>query len=145
MSTIFKADPIRLAEPVSATQQPIAGYSPPMTAEEGMLATNAADSTARTPGSPQIQRRRFRNPIGIGFRGESATGYGFVSHRFTEHPTYNSRRSKSAVADQAIDLVSLLKHDEPVAYVSKNLPPDGTNRAMPTRPLDELSASGCRT
>src|SRR5258708_39906209 len=37
---------------------------------------------------------------------------------------------------QDLELVSLLKHDEPVAYVSKNLPRMDELREAKTRPLD---------
>ena len=40
-----------------------------------------------------------------------------------------------------LELVSLLKHDEPRVYLSKNLPRMGELRNAPTRPLDAFEAA----
>jgi hypothetical protein len=46
---------------------------------------------------------------------------------------------------QSLDLVSLLKHKEPAAYVSKNLPRMQELRHAPTRPLNAFESSALKS
>jgi hypothetical protein len=74
----------------------------------------------------------------IGFVKDQNHVAGFQSHRFTKMPevspikTQSQRQWKIA----RLELVSLLKHDIPVVYVSKNLPQMDELQDAPTRPLD---------
>ena len=63
---------------------------------------------------------------------------GFVSHRFTKMPGLAVPKDQPPASWKIIrlELVSLLKHDTPMAYVSKNLPQMDELRDAPTRPLD---------
>jgi hypothetical protein len=62
---------------------------------------------------------------------------GFSSHRFTrEAPKAKQWRVRT------LDLVSLLLHDEPVAYVSDELPAMDELRAASIRPLDKFESIG---
>ena len=61
---------------------------------------------------------------------------GFQSHQFTSVPVFDKQR-----VVQTIDLVSLLRHTDPVAYLSDHLPRMDRSGA-PTRPLTGFEASG---
>jgi hypothetical protein len=67
---------------------------------------------------------------------------GFQSHQFSAVPAFerSATESNSEWRIVRIDLVSLLRHDEPVAYVTENLPKMEDLRALdaPTRPLDDF-------
>lgn len=81
---------------------------------------------------------------------------GFVPHRFsnvpgpTDHWKVHHGKSQFTRAPipttawrvQTLDLIGLLIHDEPVAYVSDRLPAMGELRAAPTRPLDKFESVG---
>lgn len=62
---------------------------------------------------------------------------GFESHRFTEMPRLleaNFPRTDWRLV--RLELISLLKHDTPVAYISEHLPQMDELTDAPTRPLD---------
>ncbi len=65
---------------------------------------------------------------------------GFQSHRFTRIPELASPKDQPQAPWKIVrlELVSLLKHEVPVAYVSKNLPQMEELRDAPTRPLDDF-------
>jgi hypothetical protein len=63
---------------------------------------------------------------------------GFRPHRFSRLPEAERLQFKI----ETIDLVGLLLHPEPLAYVSANLPRMDKLRAAPTRPLDEFESVG---
>lgn len=64
---------------------------------------------------------------------------GFEPHRFTKMPTIRDKsRPRTEWQITQLDLVSLLKHKTPVAYVSKNLPQMDELDDAPTRPLDSF-------
>lgn len=79
----------------------------------------------------------FVNPIGFGFFKDREHVAGFQEHGFREIPT-----SADRVKLQRLDLIGLLLHKQPVAYVSDNLPRMEELRAAPTRPLDEFEILG---
>jgi hypothetical protein len=84
----------------------------------------------------------FLNPDGFGYIRDRQHVAGFISHRFVHYPV-NRPASSYGVGHwrfESLDLISLLKHPEPVAYVSKHLPRMDELRDAPTRPLDELEA-----
>lgn len=87
----------------------------------------------------------FLDPDRIGYVQDREHVAGFQSHRFTKFPTdpapwEQPARKPPAESWQVVrlDLVSLLKHEEPVAYVSENLPRMDELRDAPTRALDEF-------
>lgn len=59
---------------------------------------------------------------------------GFRPHRFSAMPTFDRA---SAWKLDSLELISLLKHAEPVAYVSRELPRMDKLREAPVRPLTE--------
>jgi hypothetical protein len=81
---------------------------------------------------------KFVFPDGFGLVKDRRNVAGFLSHRFTEAPSSRTLRV------EAIDLVSLLLHDQPVAYVSKHLPQmkELRSKNAPTRPLDTFESVG---
>lgn len=82
----------------------------------------------------------FVNPDRIGYVQDRDHVAGFQSHRFTTIPEvgtlYSQPQSPWKVA--RLELVSLLKHEMPVAYVSKHLPQMDELRDAPTRPLEDF-------
>jgi hypothetical protein len=62
---------------------------------------------------------------------------GFQAHQFSQLPG-PARHWEVRI----LDLVGLLLHDEPVAYVSTDLPRMDELREAPTRPLDRFEAAG---
>jgi hypothetical protein len=75
----------------------------------------------------------FVNPRGFGYIENRDRVAGFQPHRFSTMPKLTAPLRWII---QDLELVSLLKHDEPVAYVSKNLPRMDELREAKTRPLD---------
>jgi hypothetical protein len=65
---------------------------------------------------------------------------GFVSHQFREVPD-----SSPLLKLQTLDLVGLLLHEQPIAYVTSNLPSMDELRQAPTRPLDRFETVGLAT
>jgi hypothetical protein len=64
---------------------------------------------------------------------------GFNAHGFHQMPRLEgSGANQERWVIARLDLVSMLKHAEPVAYVSEELPRMDQLRKAPTRPLDEL-------
>jgi hypothetical protein len=99
----------------------------------------------------------FVNPWGWGYVRSRREVVGFLPHRFSKVPDadkwYEIRRDLLRVENafdrtranawqvQRIELVGLLKHPEPVAYLSDKLPAMDELRGAPTRPLDEFETS----
>lgn len=81
----------------------------------------------------------FVDARGFGFFKDRRHVAGFVPHRFR----YLSR-SKPEWKLQTLDLVGLVVHDSPVAYVSANLPRMDELRDAPTRPLDEFETTALK-
>jgi len=75
----------------------------------------------------------FINPRGFGYIQSRDLVAGFQTHRFSTMPKLEAPLRWII---QDLELVSLLKHDEPVAYVSKHLPRMDELREAKTRPLD---------
>lgn len=78
----------------------------------------------------------FVNPQGWGYVQSRERVAGFLSHRFSKVP------EAQVWQVQRIELVGLLKHPEPVVYLSDRLPAMTELRDAPTRPLDTFEASG---
>lgn len=79
----------------------------------------------------------FVNPDGFGFIKDRRRVAGFQAHQFSQVPGPAERW-----AVQTVDLMGLLLHDEPVAYVSARLPRMEELREAPTRSLDGFEAAG---
>jgi hypothetical protein len=85
---------------------------------------------------PLLSVADFVNPAGFGFVKDRRHVAGFQPHQFSEAP-----KSTEKWTVHALDLVSLLLHEEPVVYDSANLPRMDELRGVPTRPLDEFEKS----
>ncbi len=79
----------------------------------------------------------FAHPEGFGSYEDRAHVSGFQSHRFSKVP-----RPFDEWTLHTVDLVGLLMHEEPVAYVSENLPRMDELRTAATRSLDEFESTG---
>jgi hypothetical protein len=83
---------------------------------------------------------QFAHPDGFGLVEDRRHVAGFLPHSFRYLPReYNER-----IKVETIDLVGLLLHPEPLAYVSADLPRMDELRKAPTRPLDEFESAGLR-
>lgn len=78
----------------------------------------------------------FVNPGGFGFFKDRRHVAGFQSHQFSQAPSVSGEWKL-----QTLDLVGLVVHDRPIAYVSANLPRMEELRKAPTRPLDDFEAA----
>lgn len=80
------------------------------------------------------------NPERLGYIQDRDHVAGFRSHHFTQMPelTPSTGEVRSSWRIVRLELVSLLKHDIPVAYVSKNLPRMDELQKAPTRSLEEF-------
>ena len=81
----------------------------------------------------------FLNPKGYGLFKDRQHVAGFIPHWFENVPP----KAESWKVD-AIDLMGLLKHDEPIIYLSKNLPNMEELKVAPTRSLDEFEKVGLK-
>jgi hypothetical protein len=137
-ASVLKAEPIRLAEPLALPQSSPEGYSPPLTAEDTHLSGNPPFAEKAIQSLHTSSLDDFLNPLGFGYVRNRRQVTGFLAHRFTTYPQYAERQGGWRI--DALDLISILKHKEPVAYVSKHLPRMDELRAAPTRPLDEFES-----
>ena len=80
----------------------------------------------------------FLNPSGFGYIKDREHVAGFQSHQFRQPPVLPVLTEQV----QSIDLVSLLLHETPVAYVSDELPQMDKLRKAPTRPLNDFESAG---
>lgn len=141
---------------------PLPSPSPQLSAE---LAESDVDedlglesATAATAGAAlEAAHRRsvvdFVNPLGFGDVEHSGTGkerrpdldrvVGFQSHAFRQMPDVNSFLPNPTRQWRIVELqlVSIVKHNPPVAYRSKNLPRMDELREAATRPLDAFESS----
>lgn len=90
----------------------------------------------------------FVNPIGFGHIKDREHVSGFRSHNFRSMPKMAADPNaavKETWAVRRLELVSLLKHEKPVVYVTENLPRmEDTSRAK-TRPLNEFEESALKS
>ena len=81
----------------------------------------------------------FIDPSRLGYIQDRDHVAGFVPHRFTYLPTdFLEEPVQEQWTMTRLELVSLLKHEVPVAYVSEHLPQMDELRDAPTRPLDDF-------
>jgi hypothetical protein len=79
----------------------------------------------------------FANPQGFGFFKDRRHVAGFQAHQFSRLP-----ESAKPWTVRRVELVGLLMHEQPVAYVSEHLPRMDELRKAPTRSLDGFETSG---
>ena len=87
----------------------------------------------------------FSNPEGFGYVRDRDHVAGFQQHRFRTRP--EAVRSQEGAAGWEItrlELVSLLKHEEPGVYLSEHLPRMDELRDAPVRPLNTFERSALK-
>jgi hypothetical protein len=120
----------------AAVPQPVARSAPPEPSE--LLApwpTVTTDEALRTFHFRSVAD--FSYPAGGGYARDRRHAAGFRPHEFSQVPKAGERW-----AVETVDLVSLLCHPEPVAYVSADLPRMEQLKGASTRPLDAFELSG---
>jgi len=147
---VHRSDEIRDALPLESAEPPQPGKSSPLSAEDlsfdkvRIPAAGGPSSTVTKDELQLVQRATagdFLNPLGFGYVRDRGHVAGFVSHRMTAYPPKpDSPADGGHWRVEFIDLISLLKHPQPVAYVSKHLPRMDELRNAPTRPLDEFES-----
>jgi hypothetical protein len=83
----------------------------------------------------------FVNAKGFGYFKDKAHVAGFQPHQFHELPTLEEPRWEL----RDLELVSLLKFDEPAVYITEHLPRMDELRDAPTRPLDAFEIASLRS
>jgi hypothetical protein len=78
----------------------------------------------------------FVNPLGFGYFKDRRYVAGFQEHHFSQVPTTADWKVRT------LDLVGLVAHERPVAYVSDQLPRMDELKKAPTRPLDAFEEIG---
>jgi hypothetical protein len=129
--------PIPLPEPSKPGYGP-ATSSGDMLSVEGPAAEPSADVRDRLVRMHRLGRFDFLNPLGFGYMPERRRSAGFQSHAFRFMPSLSSDKDDDRWRVDKLELVSLLRHNEPVVYVSDHLPRMAELRTAPTRPLDEF-------
>jgi hypothetical protein len=120
----------------AAVPQPVARSAPPAPSE--LLApwpTVTTDKDLRTFHFQSVAD--FSYPSGSGYARDRRHAVGFRPHEFSQVPKAGERW-----AVETVDLVSLLCHAEPVAYVSTDLPRMEELKGASTRPLDVFESPG---
>ena len=79
----------------------------------------------------------FANPVSFGFIKDRDHVAGFQPHQFSRMPS-DPKVGSSVWRVLSVELVSLLKHESPAVYLSKNLPRMEELRNARTRPLDDF-------
>ncbi|HWB13650.1 MAG TPA: hypothetical protein VG826_30775 [Pirellulales bacterium] len=84
-------------------------------------------------------RHDFLSPDGFGYFRDRDHVAGFVPHGFlNDQPALHTGGRDTQWLTVRVNLVSLLKHERPMAYVSKHLPNMTELRDAPVRELDEF-------
>ncbi len=84
--------------------------------------------------------RDFANPDSFGYVQDVDHVAGFEPHGFTELPRIRLSDKSVRWLTVRVELVSLLKHERPMVYVSAHLPKMSELADAPVRPLDEFEA-----
>jgi hypothetical protein len=82
----------------------------------------------------------FVNPVGFGYMKDRQRVTGFQAHYFKRTPKLPADESSWRVRE--LHLMSLLKHERPRVYVSRNLPRMDELADAPTRALDSFEHQG---
>src|SRR5262249_34482271 len=82
----------------------------------------------------------FSNPVGFGYVKNRRHVAGFQAHQFSSLPAGVDGEQGRRWKLRRVELVSLLTHDEPVVYVTDQLPRMDLLRDVPVRSLDDFEA-----
>jgi hypothetical protein len=112
------------------------------------IVPSPVDSFARTPAEENLRELHrdsvvdFVNKKGFGLIDDKGHVTGFQAHHFHAVPQLKEGPGQTQRwRIQSLELVSLLKQDEPGVYLSKNLPRMDELREAPTRPLHPFETS----
>jgi hypothetical protein len=87
----------------------------------------------------QEARRDFLNPEGFGYVRDRDHVAGFVPHAFSDHlRPFSPGELAGRWLTVRVELVSLLKHERPMVYVSEHLPNMTELRQTPVREIDDF-------
>ena len=89
----------------------------------------------------------FANPIGLGYIKDREHVAGFQPHQFRQMPQLPVTDDAAKTEKWAVlrlELVSLLKHEQPVVYVTRALPRMEDVSGAPTRPLIPFEEKGLK-
>lgn len=113
--------------------------SPTAVVADGPLAASPP-SPERLFSMHQMGQRDFLNPERMGYVESRQHVAGFESHRFESVPSpgHPCGSPTTPWRVERLELVSLLRHSMPVAYLSKHLPRMDQLRDARTRPLNEF-------
>jgi hypothetical protein len=120
-------------EPVGQPDPSLGSFSyPPL---EGAKRTNEKDLSALF-GLHQAGSFDFINLTGFGYVKDRSAVAGFETHGFSMAPV------RKGWLVRRVDLVGMLLHEQPVVYVTDNLPRMDLVRNVPTRSLDAFESAG---
>jgi hypothetical protein len=125
-----ESEPIPLPSPIiDEPYEPDLGTAPPLAADFH----NEAPSPSRDSLTSihNFGLRDFLDPETMGYVKERRQVAGFQSHQFRQEPNFESADWQVT----RLELISMLRHETPVAYVSANLPSMEELKDSPTRPL----------
>ena len=135
------ADPGPISLPPPDSRSASASWEQPPPTQEQQAAN--ANSSGMAPSQDQLSDMHdhsildFVNSKGFGFIKNHRRVAGFRSHRFTQLPeVLVPDKQPELWKIQRVELVSLLKFDEPAVYLSTNLPRMDELRDAKTRPLN---------
>jgi hypothetical protein len=121
------------AEREQAIPQPGPAYSPLEWTPEAAKPTSESNFLS----AHEDNTLNFLDPVNFGYIRNREHVAGFRPHRFRDAP-FTPEHWRVV----RLELVGLLKHEEPVAYVSANLPRMDELSNAPTRPLDAFEKKG---
>ncbi len=127
----------RRREPVGVISQPSIDYVPEATSPQPPQG-HLADTPKNTLQRRDLYRQSLTNFLdgeAFGFVKDIDTTVGFESHRFTQEFDTRQTVGEPPYRLARLELVSLLKHERPVVYVSEHLPNMDELRDVPTRAL----------
>ncbi|MBT6156934.1 MAG: hypothetical protein HOL01_18910 [Planctomycetaceae bacterium] len=131
--------------PFNDTGKRFTPYVPERADFDGVTLLDDSNSRKTRPGMPALTAyhdsglTEFLAPSRMGYIKDREHVAGFQSHQFGRTPQFPAKeRHTDDWRVVRLELVSLLKHDTPVVYVSKNLPRMDKLADAPTRPLDEM-------
>ncbi|MFN0052176.1 MAG: hypothetical protein ACKV0T_08290 [Planctomycetales bacterium] len=145
---------IDLSEPPELELPALTPSTPDESPSESVLAALGQDAAQvpTAPPPPPLKKLTtdhlrnlldFVNPDGFGYVINRQKVIGFQSHGFRKIPTVPAANTDTARWEiERFELVSLLKHDPPAAYVSRHVPRMEELRDAPTRPLDPFELDG---
>lgn len=85
--------------------------------------------------------QEFLDPERMGYVKDREQVAGFTSHAIQRIPKIDPRETDEQWQVTRLELVSLLKHDRPMVYVSKHLPQMDELEDATTRPLDSFESN----